>query len=188
MRVIAGLGNPGKKYESTRHNIGFLTVDFIAEKLDTSWSENKKLNAAIATCVHGGEKIILAKPLAYMNGSGLPIRSVLSYYKLLSKAQTSEPVGLESILTVIHDDFDIPAGSFKISARSRSAGHNGVESIIDVLKTNQFVRVRVGIRPEPSIAARIKAGDFVLDRFNNDELEASKKLFPEIFKALFPDA
>jgi peptidyl-tRNA hydrolase, PTH1 family len=188
MRVIAGLGNPGEKYESTRHNIGFLTVDFIAYKLDAGWSENKKLNAAIATCVYRGEKIILAKPLAYMNESGLPIRSVLSYFKLLPEAKTSGPINLESVLAIIHDDFDIPAGSFKISAGSRSAGHNGVESIIDVLKTNDFVRVRVGIRPEQIIASRIKAGDYVLDRFNGEEMEASKKLFPEIFNALFPDA
>lgn len=137
MKLIIGLGNPDKKYFKTRHNIGFLAVDELSKKLGLAgWQENKKFKALVAEDEINGEKIILAKPLTYMNESGRTARALANYYKI-------KP----SDIWVIHDDLDIPLGKLKIKFGGRSAGHKGVQSIIDYLKTPDFNRLRVGIQP-----------------------------------------
>ena len=139
MKIIIGLGNPGKKYELTRHNVGFMALNAIAKKLGLSWQENKKFKAKIAK----NQNLILVKPLTFVNNSGQAVQAVLSYYKLLPKKLgllKKKNSDLSDILTVIHDDIDISLGKYKISIGSRSAGHNGVQSIISHLKTKNFNR------------------------------------------------
>ncbi|MFH1226237.1 MAG: aminoacyl-tRNA hydrolase [bacterium] len=137
MKLIIGLGNPGKKYEKTRHNVGWLVLDDLKKKLNLhppagGWQEKKKFQALMAE----GENLILAKPLTYMNESGRTARLIADYYKI-KPADT----------WVIHDDLDIPLGKIKTKVGGSSAGHKGVQSIIDYLKTSDFNRVRIGIQP-----------------------------------------
>ena len=166
MRIIIGLGNPGKPYENTRHNIGFMAIDFLASKQALNWESSKKLKADMAK----SSDLILVKPQDFMNNSGQTVAAVLSYYKLLPKklgiikASNSD---LSEILTVIHDDLDIELGKFKISIDSRGAGHRGVESIIKYLKTKNFKRLRIGIKT--SALEKIPADSFVLQKLNDEE-------------------
>ncbi|MDD5291095.1 MAG: aminoacyl-tRNA hydrolase [Patescibacteria group bacterium] len=187
MHIIIGLGNPGKKYENTRHNVGFMALDALAEKIGGGWKTNKKFQAQI--CQRGNT--ILVKPQTFMNNSGQSVRAVLAYYKLLPKKLGVFKVkdsDLSEILTVIHDDIDINLGKYKISIDSRSAGHKGVESIINHLKTKNFKRIRIGIRTEMAIRVpadlprrnEMEAGKFVLEKFKKEELEIIKKLITEL--------
>ncbi len=167
MKIIVGLGNPGKEYQNTRHNAGFLAVDKLAESLGLAWRSGKKFNADIAE----GDSLILVKPLTFMNRSGESVRAIMSYYKLLPKkiglfARAGSD--LNGILTVIHDDLDIELGKYKIADDSRSAGHNGVQSIIDQLKTKNFTRLRLGI--STSLRERLPADKVVLEKFPSEEL------------------
>lgn len=177
MKIIIGLGNPGEKYKDTRHNVGFMAVDRLVERLGLVWEFSKKFNAEIAK---NGE-LLLAKPQTFMNNSGAAAAAVLSYYKLLPKTLGVFPrkeSDLSEILTVIHDDLDIALGKYKIATGSRSAGHNGVQSIINRLKTKNFTRVRIGIRtPE---AEKIPTEKFVLQKFGENELQAALKIINEI--------
>jgi len=142
MILIVGLGNPGLKYEKTRHNVGFMVVDNLLKKLtqvkDSVWEENKKFNALTARV---GEDLILAKPLSFMNASGDPVAKLMKFYKV-------EPWGLY----IIHDDVDLPLGKIKITVDRGSAGHKGVESIIKALGNQNFVRLRVGIGKDRRVA------------------------------------
>ena len=177
MNIIVGLGNPGKKYELTRHNVGFIALDAIAKKLELEWQENKKLKAKIAK----NQNLILVKPLTFVNNSGQAVQAILSYYKLLPKKLgllKKKNSDLSDILTVIHDDIDITLGKYKIPIGSRSAGHNGVQSIINYLKTKNFKRIRIGIRTE--MINKISPEKFVLQKFNQEELETIKKLITEL--------
>ncbi len=177
MNIIVGLGNPGKKYELTRHNVGFIALDAIAKKLELEWQENKKLKAKIAK----NQNLILVKPLTFVNNSGQAVQAILSYYKLLPKKLgllKKKNSDLSDILTVIHDDIDITLGKYKIPIGSRSAGHNGVQSIINYLKTKNFKRVRIGIKTDA--INKIPAEKFVLQKFNQEELETIKKLITEL--------
>ncbi|MBU0743583.1 MAG: aminoacyl-tRNA hydrolase [Patescibacteria group bacterium] len=173
MNLIVGLGNPGKKYENTRHNVGFMAVDSIAKRLGLNWENNKKFNALI--CIHNN--VIHIKPQTFMNNSGQAVQVIMSYYKLLPKKfgiLKEKNSDLSETLTVIHDDIDIELGKIKTSVDSRSAGHNGVESIINYLKTKNFKRVRIGIRTES--LNKITAEKFVLQKFNQEELQIINKL------------
>jgi PTH1 family peptidyl-tRNA hydrolase len=166
MNIIVGLGNPGEQYENTRHNVGFMAIDALAERLGLNWENNKKLKAELAKT----SGLILVKPQDYMNNSGPIVAAVLSYYKLLPKKLgilKTANADLSEILTVIHDDLDIELEKFKISIDSRSAGHKGVESIISHLKTKNFKRVRLGIRT--SALEKIPADKFVLMKLNAEE-------------------
>lgn len=181
MKIIIGLGNPGDKYILTRHNIGWLVLDELAKQRGGNWETNKKFNAEV--CKLGD--ILLVKPLTFMNLSGKTVQAVLSYYKLLPKTLgmvTKKASDLTSVLTVIHDDLDLPLGTYKKSNDSRSAGHNGVQSIIDILKTKNFNRIRIGINSETR--GQIPADKFVLQRFDDDELATINKLIPEIINQL----
>jgi len=176
MKLIIGLGNPTKQYENTRHNAGFLLLDKIRE--DFSFPEfqaNKKFDAEISEGNIDGEKIILSKPQTFMNLSGESVRKLLDFYKL-SPAD----------IVVIHDDLDIKIGTFRIATDSSSAGHNGVQNIIDLLGTQQFKRLRIGIGAETTEdpACRIGAHDFVLGKFSDEEIKKILSLSKEIEKAL----
>ena len=177
-KIIAGLGNPGKQYQITRHNVGFLAIDYLAKQLGLLWQNNKKFSASIAK----NNELILIKPLTYMNNSGQAIQAVLSFYKLLPKKfflLTKAKTDLSSILTVIHDDLDIDFNKYKISVNSRSAGHNGVESIIKYLKTKNFTRIRIGIKN--SVTTKIPLEKFVLQNFTQEELVILNKLIANFF-------
>jgi PTH1 family peptidyl-tRNA hydrolase len=192
MRIIIGLGNPGEKYKNTRHNAGFMAVDALAEKLNLSWQFNKKFNAEIAIqkapLIRGDGGVILVKPLTFMNNSGQAVQAVLSYYKLLPKKLgiiKLKDSNLSDILTVIHDDIDIEFGKYKISIDSRAGGHNGVQSIIDYLKTKNFKRIRIGVKTE--MLNKIPADKFVLQNFNGEEMDIVNKLIGEIITTVIPD-
>lgn len=133
MKLIIGLGNPGKEYAKTRHNAGWLILDDLKKELGLpEWQEKKKFQALIAE----GENFILAKPQTFMNESGRAVRALADYYKI-------KPADI----WIIHDDLDIPLGELKNKLGGRSAGHKGIQSIIDYLKTPDFNRLRIGIKP-----------------------------------------
>ncbi len=186
MRIIIGLGNPGEKYKSTRHNAGFMVIDALAAKYNLSWQYSKKLNAEVilfhpsSNQEEAEEKLLLVKPQIFMNNSGRAVQAILSYYKLLPKKLglwQKKDSDLSKSLTVIHDDVDIVLGKYKISIDSRSAGHKGIESIINHLKTKKIKRLRVGIRTE--FANKIPTEKFVLQKFSEKELKIINNLISE---------
>ncbi|MDD3711751.1 MAG: aminoacyl-tRNA hydrolase [Patescibacteria group bacterium] len=176
MKIIVGLGNPGEKYQKNRHNVGFMFLDFLAG-VDTSWKFNKKFNAFILE--RGSD--ILVKPQTFINNSGMTVRAILDYYKLIPKKFglfTNKNSDLSEVLTVVHDDLDIDFGNFKISIGAGSAGHNGVSSIINHLKTKNFKRIRLGINNE--FKANISGENFVLQNFSKNELDELNNIFQKI--------
>lgn len=156
MIVIAGLGNPGKKYENTRHNMGFLTIDRIAEKNDIKVNKIKH-RALVGDGFISGHKVLLVKPQTYMNLSGESLREVMNYYN----------VDIEDLI-VIYDDFDIETGSLRIRKKGSAGSHNGMKSVIYQLKNDGFPRVRVGIGKSGSLDWR----DFVLGKVGGAESDA----------------
>lgn len=138
MKIIVGLGNPGEKYAKTRHNLGFMVLDSFLEKLEpvdkTFWEEKKDLKAQIKQIKHAGNTLLLVKPTTFMNNSGLAVSKIVNFYKI----ETSD-------LYVIHDDLDLPFGKIRVRFGGAAGGHHGVESIIEQLKTDKFLRVRLGI-------------------------------------------
>ena len=163
MILIAGLGNPGKEYETTRHNAGFLVLDTLAQKLGADLSERKH-RALCGKAVIGGQKVILLKPQTYMNSSGESIRAAADYYK----------VPPEDIL-VVYDDISLAPGQLRIRAKGSAGGHNGIKSIIAHLGTQEFPRVKVGIGEKPP---RMDLADYVLGHFSSGE----KKIMEEAAK------
>jgi hypothetical protein len=138
MKIIAGLGNPGAEYAQTKHNVGFMLVDALAEQLGvSSWKD--AFSSLVGEARIGGEKIFLVKPQTYMNDSGKALGPMLSYYKIDA-----------SDLIVIHDDMDIPAGTVRIRSKGGSGGHNGIKSIISHIGTEGVPRVRIGIGRPPA--------------------------------------
>lgn len=183
MRVIIGLGNPGNQYQYTRHNAGYLALDYLAAQIAEQkgeklvWEENKKFLALI----YKSGELILVKPLSFMNESGKSVQAILGYYHLLPKKIgliRTKDSDLSDILTVIHDDIDIDLGKMKISLDSRSAGHRGVESIIKSLKTKNFKRLRLGIN-SPS-KGLIPTDKFVLQKFSPEELKKLNEVITKL--------
>lgn len=160
MKIIFGLGNPGPSYENTRHNAGFLALDYLAHTFFSgTWQEKKKLLAHILESTYQGEKILLVKPAVFMNDSGRSVRKVMDFYKV-------EPQDI----VVLHDDLDITPGLIKTTSSSRAAGHNGIADIIDHLGTQDFKRLRIGIgRPTEVLGACQPSHDYVLGQFTADE-------------------
>ncbi len=182
MRIMVGLGNPGDKYKITRHNIGYLALDTLTEKENINWRVEKKFNSAIATL----PSLTLVKPLTFMNNSGTAVKKILNYYKLLPKNWNffiSDKTDLNKILIVVHDDIDIELGKYKISKNSGSAGHKGVDSIINNLKTKKFLRLRIGIKTERT--QFVPTPSFVLEKFTKQELETIKKILPKALTNIF---
>lgn len=179
--LIAALGNPGEKYNKTRHNVGFIFLDKLAKQLNLAWTENKKLKCQI---IKDGN-LILAKPLTYMNNSGEAIQAIMSYYKMLPKKLgfKTKNSDLSKNLLVIHDDLDIEFNKYKFSVDSRSAGNNGVQSIIHHLNTKNFKRLRLGTKTD--LLKHISAKDFVLQRFSTEEQVTLNKLINDIIKNYF---
>jgi len=174
MKLLIGLGNPGKRYEKTRHNVGFMLLDHIAEKYQGSrWRTNKKFNALTTEVQIGGEKYILGKPLTYMNSSGQSVGLLMNFYK----------IGLED-LTIIHDEKDLPLGEYKIQKDRGHAGHNGIKSIINTVGSKNFTRVRVGVASsnEKKMADTAK---FVLGKFGIFERKKLKDIYDDILQELF---
>lgn len=179
MEIIVGLGNPGKKYENTKHNVGFMVLDYLAREQRLKWKENKKMNAW--TCEY--EDKLLAKPRTLMNNSGLSVQVLLSYYQLLPKKWKILPkqgADLTDTLTVIHDDADLPLGKYRVSQNSRSGGHKGIQSIIDHTKTQQFTRIRMGIYTP--MKEKMPTPQFVLQRFSQEEKKTIEKLIPGVIE------
>lgn len=151
MKLIVGLGNPGREYKNTRHNIGFMVIDNYVGKVN--W-KLKQENEFYLTEING-ESIAFIKPLTYMNLSGLAVNKIVNFYK----------IKMEDIL-VIHDDLDLKIGNFKIKRNSSSGGHNGIKSIISELNSEEFGRLKIGIGK----SKQIPADKYVLGKFTTDEL------------------
>lgn len=165
--LIVGLGNPEKAYAKTRHNAGFMFADNFFEKYRddfgfSDWEEKKKLKSAISIGKNDGKKIILAKPQTFMNLSGVAVSALLKFYKVPSPR-----------LIVVHDEIDLLLGRFKFSIDSSSAGHRGVQNIIDSLGTKNFTRLRIGV---DNRKINKKATEkYVLGKFTSSELEILMK-------------
>ena len=155
MYIIVGLGNPEKKYDNTRHNVGFINIDKIADKYGIDILENK-FKALIGKGVINGHKVILVKPLTYMNLSGESVREVVDYFKV--DAQTE--------VCIIYDDTSMDVGKIRIRKKGSAGGHNGIKSIISHLGSDTFVRVKVGIGEKPP---KYDLADYVLGHFTDDE-------------------
>lgn len=161
MKLVVGLGNPGRQYASTRHNVGFMVIDRLARELNVAVTK-KMFNCLVGQGLIDREKIILAMPQTYMNLSGQAVGPLLNWHKLGP-----------SDLVVIYDDLDLPAGSLRIRPAGGSGGHKGMQSIIAVLGTENFARVRVGIgRPE---IVDMETVDYVLSRLDPKEMEETLK-------------
>jgi PTH1 family peptidyl-tRNA hydrolase len=175
MKLLVGLGNPGKEYEKTRHNLGFMTVDNIAKAYNESFNLEKKFKAEIAEVFISGEKVILAKPQTFMNKSGEAVQAIIAYYNISTDR-----------VWVIYDDIDLELGSVRVRDKGSSGGHRGVQSIIDNIGTENFIRFRLGIRSEH--CDELSTEEVVLQRFCGDETKyvqgAIVKATHEIEKAL----
>lgn len=172
MKLIVGLGNPGGEYESTRHNIGFMVVDKLEKELargvPPAWVKDEKKNVLT---VRFGD-LLLVKPQTFMNKSGFAVKALVNFYKLTP-----------ADVWVVHDDIDLPLGKIKIRERGSSAGHNGVESIIRELGTNEFVRFRLGIGRGVE-EGRGSVISFVLSRFRQSEAGTFKHLIKHAASAV----
>lgn len=168
MKLIVGLGNPGSQFDMTRHNIGFIIVDALAEHWGIRMNQSK-FNGLYGTGMVRGEKVVLLKPLTYMNLSGEAIAPLARFYKI-----KPEDIG------VIYDDLDLPKGKIRLRQKGSAGGHNGIKSTIQHLGGEGFNRIRVGIgRPE----GRIPVPDFVLTRFKEDEWDIMKEAVEKSVKA-----
>ena len=163
--LIVGLGNPGDEYKNTRHNVGFMAVDFLAPN-DAIWK--KKKNALTTRMEVDGVKIILAKPQTFMNNSGQAVGPLMTFYK----------IPLEN-LVVIHDDMDLKLGTLREKTGGGSAGHNGIKSI-DSAIGNEYRRIRIGIGHPRDFESSIEPADWVLGKFNAEQLKQIKSVIKSI--------
>jgi len=159
MKLIVGLGNPGQQYEKTRHNAGFLAVDYLAEQFNCDeFKKSDKYKALIAEGQVCGEKVLLVKPQTFMNLSGQTVSGLANFYK----------VAPEDIF-VAYDDIDINYGSLRIRPDGSAGGHNGIKSMIEKLGSKQFIRLRLGIKPLQDFRGDL--ADYVLGKLTKDEYE-----------------
>jgi PTH1 family peptidyl-tRNA hydrolase len=157
VKLIVGLGNPGIEYQFTPHNLGFLAIDRIANESGVE-VRNRNCRALTARAVIEDQQVVLAKPETYMNLSGLSVRELVAKYEVDPAAD----------LILIYDELDLPLGTIRIRQRGSSAGHNGMESVIGALGTQEFLRIRLGIAPDRKIADGVK---FVLTPFRKAQLK-----------------
>jgi peptidyl-tRNA hydrolase, PTH1 family len=170
VKLIVGLGNPGIEYQFTPHNLGFLVVDRIASERGVE-IRNRQCRALTARLVVGDETVLLAKPETYMNLSGLSVRELVAEYE----------VKPESDLIVIQDELDFPLGTLRIHTRRSSAGHNGIESIIGALGTQDFLRIRIGVAPE----RKVEDGErYLLAPFRKADLDVVGEMLDTATKAV----
>lgn len=158
--LIVGLGNPGKNYEFTRHNAGFLTLDHIASELDTEIN-NLKSNALVADVVINNHRCLLVKPQTFMNNSGTAVRDIAKFYKIPPEK-----------IVVIFDDISLPCGKLRIRRKGTDGGHNGIKSIIYHLNSDQFPRIKIGVGAKPN--PEYDLADWVLSKFGKDDTEQLK--------------
>lgn len=168
MKLIVGLGNPGKEYENTRHNIGFIFIDYFAEKNKIA-IDKEKFNGLYAQANINGEKVILLKPLSYMNLSGEVVRRFVDYFK----------IDINNIL-IISDDLDMNFGKLRLRPDGSSGGHNGLKNIALNLNTEGFKRLKVGISNNKDIDTK----DYVLGKFNKEEKEIINNLKEQVSNIL----
>lgn len=163
MKLVVGLGNPTKEYENTRHNIGFMYLDYLFD--NNNFSLNKKFNALELEKNINGEKILFIKPLSYMNLSGEVVIKYVNYYK----------INVSDIL-VIQDDLDMPIGKFKLMFNHGAGGHNGIKNIILNINSKEFLRLKIGISKNNNIDMK----DYVLGRFSKEEINLINNTFNEL--------
>jgi len=171
MKLVVGLGNPGKEYKNTRHNVGFMTLDNYLGKVN--WKS--KYESDIYSDDINNEQVIFVKPITYMNLSGLAVKKIMNYYKL----------DISDVL-IIQDDLDMSFGTYKIKRNSSSGGHNGIKSIIKELNTDEFARLKIGIGKE----TKIPTDKFVLSKFTEDEIKTfnnNKEIFNNIIDTFIKD-
>ncbi|EPU35679.1 aminoacyl-tRNA hydrolase [Streptococcus agalactiae] len=163
VKMIVGLGNPGSKYNDTKHNIGFMAVDRIVKNIDVNFTEDKNFKAEIGSDFINGEKIYFIKPTTFMNNSGIAVKALLTYYNISIKD-----------MIIIYDDLDMEVGKIRFRQKGSAGGHNGIKSIIAHLGTQEFDRIKVGIgRPN----GRMTVINHVLGKFDkNDEIMISNTL------------
>lgn len=185
MYTIIGLGNPGEEYKNTRHSVGRMALEKIKDKFGLSdWQDNKKSQSLISTGLIDKQKVTLAMPETFMNKSGVSAGALVKTKSAIAKT------------VVIYDDLDLPIGSLKISFNRSSGGHRGVESIIKAIKSQEFIRIRIGISPT-TFSGRVKKpnGDeavakFILGKFKPAEEKELKKVLskiPEVISAILSD-
>lgn len=169
MFVIVGLGNPGKKYENTRHNAGFLAIDALAQKYGISITE-KKHKALCGSGYIEGVKVILVKPQTFMNLSGESVREVMDFYKL-------DP---EEDMLVMYDDISLAPGNIRIRKKGSAGGHNGIKSIIAHAGTQNFMRIKIGVGEKPS---GWDLADYVLGHFSEEDQVNLKEIMSDVMGA-----
>lgn len=168
MRIIVGLGNPGKKYEKTRHNTGFLVIDSLLKKINVELDE-EMFDAFYTVYRHSREKIIIVKPQTYMNNSGEAVSKLMKYFKI--KVED---------LVVVHDDLDLPVGKIRLRMKGSSGGQRGMGNIIDLLNTENIKRIRVGI----SNNKKIDTVDYVLGKVSKEDKKAFEESIEKAADAL----
>ncbi|HCX08058.1 MAG: aminoacyl-tRNA hydrolase [Acholeplasmatales bacterium] len=154
--VIVGLGNIGKEYENTHHNAGFMAIDQVAKANNLTFLLEKKFQAYICEYFFEGKKNYLVKPITYMNNSGIAVKAIMDYYNLSEKE-----------LVVIYDDLDLPLGQIRIRESGSAGTHNGMKSIVNMLGTKNFARIRIGIAKQKEVDTI----DYVLSKFSKKEME-----------------
>ena len=177
MKLIVGLGNPGARYNFTRHNTGFLTLDFYLKRCGGSWSEKPRLGAIFCEIEHiladgDREKVIFIKPQDYYNSSGLSVANYVRYYK----------IPLSDVL-VVCDNFDLNFGKVRYRDSGLAGGNNGLKSIDQELSSSNYARVRVGTKND-EILSKVGAVDFVLSRFTPEEKEKLPAVLTEVYEKI----
>lgn len=169
MKLIIGLGNPGKEYESTRHNAGFIAIDKFAEKNNIEFHLEPKFKGALGMKVFNGEKVLLLKPMTYMNLSGESVIAVMNFYK----------IEVDDII-VISDDLDSPLGRIRLRDHGSAGGHNGHKNIANHIHTEMYKRVKIGIGRD----SNIPVVDWVLKKLTEDELAVINQAADKVVAAL----
>lgn len=184
MKIITGLGNPGKKYQHNRHNVGFMILDRLASLKQLTWQTNSDWQLLMAKDLN----YILVKPLTFMNDSGLALRKIMDYYDLLPSS-LSPDTDLSQDLVVVHDEMDIKLGDYRYATSAGSGGHNGIKSIIEHLGTKNFARYRIGIatpeldRYRQSLFGN-RANAFVMKNFHSSELPIINQVADKIIEQI----
>ncbi len=155
--LVVGLGNPGLTYEKTRHNAGFMAIDRLSEDLGVSFNKNK-FNALICDAKIGDNRVLLAKPQTYMNNSGASVSEIVSFYKIPSDK-----------IIVIFDDISLDIGNIRLRRKGSAGGHNGIKDIIELLGTQDIMRIKIGVDKKPDADYDLK--DFVLSKIPKEKWE-----------------
>jgi PTH1 family peptidyl-tRNA hydrolase len=171
MYVILGIGNPGKKYDGTRHNIGFIAMDYLESKYGIKINKIKH-KALIGEGNIAGEKVVLVKPQTYVNLSGESLREICSFYKIPPQN-----------VIVIHDDVSLDVGKLRIRKKGSDGGHNGIKSIIYQLKSDEFIRIKIGVGAAPE---HYDLADWVLGKFSKEEITHLSKAVDDIVDTAIP--